>query len=211
MSAPGSNIAALQTQICLAGLAADRRVFRRSFPRDRHGRGDRAADVRAHRKNSARSQIAYAVRDHGARSASWRRRTHATICWRRNSRIGDTLLLIGPWKEIERYRADTKDLAIIRLPVEIDQRLPAPGKVAAGSDLSRVRYCVDGQRHRAERAGGPDRMPSDGRARLCRLRQRLSIDRLENDRLDRWHVAIFHALERTGGVELAAEGLKSSD
>src|SRR5262245_11500445 len=42
--------------------------------------------------------------------------------------IGDTLLLIGPWKNIEKLQPDARDLAIIRLPAEIDEVLPVPGK-----------------------------------------------------------------------------------
>ncbi len=43
-------------------------------------------------------------------------------------KIGDTLLLIGPWKNIERLHSDGHDLAIIRLPAELDEVLPVPGK-----------------------------------------------------------------------------------
>lgn len=54
--------------------------------------------------------------------------THADDLLAESLQTGDLLLLIGPWKDIERYRTDTKDLAIIRMPAEVDQRLPAPGK-----------------------------------------------------------------------------------
>ena len=43
-------------------------------------------------------------------------------------KTGDTLLLIGPWKDIERLKSDGHDLAIIKLPAELDEVLPAPGK-----------------------------------------------------------------------------------
>jgi len=43
-------------------------------------------------------------------------------------RTGDTLLLIGPWKKIERLRTETSDLVILNLPAEIDEVLPAPDK-----------------------------------------------------------------------------------
>src|SRR5262249_10302412 len=42
--------------------------------------------------------------------------------------LGDTLLLIGPWKAIENLRSGGRDLVIINLPVEIDEMLPVPGK-----------------------------------------------------------------------------------
>jgi di/tricarboxylate transporter len=37
-------------------------------------------------------------------------------------------LLIGPWKDIERLRAFNQDVAIIELPADLDEVLPAPGK-----------------------------------------------------------------------------------
>jgi di/tricarboxylate transporter len=43
-------------------------------------------------------------------------------------KLGDTLLLIGPWKDIERLRSDNRDLVIIKLPAELDEVLPAPDK-----------------------------------------------------------------------------------
>ena len=43
-------------------------------------------------------------------------------------KIGDTLLLIGPWEDIERLRSDGRDLVIIKLPAELDEAIPAPGK-----------------------------------------------------------------------------------
>jgi di/tricarboxylate transporter len=43
-------------------------------------------------------------------------------------KLGDTLLLIGPWKAIENLRSDGRDLVIINLPAEIAEVLPVPGK-----------------------------------------------------------------------------------
>ena len=43
-------------------------------------------------------------------------------------KVGDTLLLIGPWHDIERLQSDSHDLAIIKLPAELDEVLPAPGR-----------------------------------------------------------------------------------
>ena len=42
--------------------------------------------------------------------------------------VGDTLLLIGPWKDIKKLRSDSRDLVIIKLPAELDEVLPVPGK-----------------------------------------------------------------------------------
>lgn len=43
-------------------------------------------------------------------------------------KLGDTLLLIDPWNDIERLRSDSWDLVIIKLPAELDEVLPVPGK-----------------------------------------------------------------------------------
>jgi di/tricarboxylate transporter len=43
-------------------------------------------------------------------------------------RIGDTLLLIGLWTDIEQLRSDASDLIILNLPAELDEVLPAAGK-----------------------------------------------------------------------------------
>jgi di/tricarboxylate transporter len=42
--------------------------------------------------------------------------------------IGDTLLVIGLWKDIQRLRSDTTNLIVLNLPAELDDVLPAPGK-----------------------------------------------------------------------------------
>ncbi|WP_019501456.1 SLC13 family permease [Pseudanabaena sp. PCC 6802] len=40
-------------------------------------------------------------------------------------KLGDTLLLIGTWKAIEKLRSDTTELILLNLPVELDDVLPA--------------------------------------------------------------------------------------
>jgi di/tricarboxylate transporter len=42
--------------------------------------------------------------------------------------VGDTLLLIGPWKDIQKLRSGNQDLVIIRLPAELSEVLKVPGK-----------------------------------------------------------------------------------
>jgi di/tricarboxylate transporter len=44
---------------------------------------------------------------------------------------GDTLLLAGTWKDIEKLRSDGSALVVINLPGEIHEVLPAPGKALA--------------------------------------------------------------------------------
>lgn len=43
-------------------------------------------------------------------------------------RTGDTLLVIGPWRSIERIQLDETGVALLRLPIDIREVLPAPGK-----------------------------------------------------------------------------------
>lgn len=46
----------------------------------------------------------------------------------RHIRLGDTLLLIGPWKAIRRLKKETKDLILLDLPAEFDQVVPAAAR-----------------------------------------------------------------------------------
>jgi di/tricarboxylate transporter len=43
-------------------------------------------------------------------------------------KIGDTLLLIGPWRAIRNLQSGDKDLVILNLPAELEEVLPAAGK-----------------------------------------------------------------------------------
>jgi di/tricarboxylate transporter len=43
-------------------------------------------------------------------------------------RVGDTLLVVGPWKAIRQLRFGGKDLVILNLPAEIEEVLPVVGK-----------------------------------------------------------------------------------
>ncbi len=124
-------------------------------------------------------------------------------------RIGDTLLVIGPWKEIERYRTDTKDLVVIKLPVEIEERLPVPGKSlqAVICLLIVIGLMVSGI------------VPNVQAALIgCLLMGVLGcVDFASAYRSIDWKTIVLIvgmlpfsvALERTGGVDLAAEGLKN--
>jgi di/tricarboxylate transporter len=42
--------------------------------------------------------------------------------------LGDTLLLIGPWRAIRNLQSHGQDLVVFHLPVEMQDVLPAPGK-----------------------------------------------------------------------------------
>ncbi len=43
-------------------------------------------------------------------------------------KVGDTLLVIGPWQAIENARAQGRDLVVLSLPVELEDVLPVPGR-----------------------------------------------------------------------------------
>ena len=45
-------------------------------------------------------------------------------------KVGDTLLLTGTWKAIDKLALDSNDLVLLNLPAERDQVLAVPGKAA---------------------------------------------------------------------------------
>lgn len=121
--------------------------------------------------------------------------------------IGDTLLVIGPWDAIRRLGADTNDLVIYNLPVELDEVLPVRGKalqavlclaIAVGLMVSGI-------------------IPNVQAALIgCLLMGALGCVDLNNAyRSIDWKTIVLIvgmlpfsiALERTGGVEMAADGL----
>jgi di/tricarboxylate transporter len=121
---------------------------------------------------------------------------------------GDTLLLVGPWKEIERLRGDTAKMVIMNLPAEIDERLPAPGRALQALICLAIviALMVSGI------------VPNVQAALIGCLLMGLfgCIDFASAYRSIDWKTIVLIvgmlpfsiALERTGGVELAAEGLK---
>ena len=123
--------------------------------------------------------------------------------------VGDTLLLIGSWEDIERLRSDTRDLVIIRLPAELAEVLPAPNKAlrALACLLLVVGLMVSGV------------IPNVQAALIgCLLMGALGcIDFASAYRSVDWKTIVLivgmlpfsTALERTGGVDLAADGLRA--
>lgn len=122
---------------------------------------------------------------------------------------GDTLLLVGPWSDIERLQSDNTDLVTIRLPTEFHQVLQVPGKAphALFCLLLVVGLMVSGL------------IPNVQAALIgCLLMGALGCINLTSAyRSIDWKTIVLIvgmlpfsiALERTGGVELAAEGLMS--
>ncbi|MCC5787965.1 MAG: SLC13 family permease [Phycisphaerales bacterium] len=43
-------------------------------------------------------------------------------------RVGDTLLVVGPWKQIERVKLDDTGVILMQMPSDVEEVLPAPGK-----------------------------------------------------------------------------------
>ncbi len=123
--------------------------------------------------------------------------------------VGDMLLLIGPWKQIENLQADGRDLVIAQLPAELDAVLPAPSKaVQALACLALVvALMVSGV------------IPNVQAALIgCLLMGALGcIDLTSAYRSVDWKTIVLIvgmlpfsiALERTGGVDLAADGLRA--
>ena len=133
---------------------------------------------------------------------------HAGDLLKEKLRVGDILLLIGPWAEIERLRGDTGNMVIINLPAESDERLPAPGRaLQALVCLALVIVLM---------VGGI--VPNVQAALIgCLLMGVLGcIDFTSAYRSIDWKTIVLIvgmlpfsiALERTGGVDLAADGLR---
>jgi di/tricarboxylate transporter len=122
--------------------------------------------------------------------------------------IGDMLILVGPWKQIEKLQSDSSDLVIAQLPAELDAVLPAPSKaVQAVACLALVvALMVSGV------------IPNVQAALIgCLLMGALRcIDFTSAYRSIDWKTIVLIvgmlpfsiALERTGGVELAADALR---
>jgi di/tricarboxylate transporter len=43
-------------------------------------------------------------------------------------KVGDTLLVIGAWRDIRRIKSQTRDIILLSVPVEVEEVLPAPGR-----------------------------------------------------------------------------------
>ncbi len=122
-------------------------------------------------------------------------------------KIGDTLLVIGPWKEIRNLQSSGNDLVVFNLPAELDEVLPVAGKaMQAVFCLALVVGLM---------IGGI--VPNVQAALIgCLLMGALGCVNLNSAyRSIDWKTIVLIvgmlpfsiALERTGGVEMAADGL----
>jgi di/tricarboxylate transporter len=124
-------------------------------------------------------------------------------------KVGDTLLLIGPWKRIENLQSDGRDLVILSLPADIAEVLPVPGKAphALACLALVVGLMVSGL------------VPNVQAALIgCLLMGLLGCVNLASAyRAIDWKTIVLIvgmlpfsvALQRTGGVDLAADGLRA--
>jgi di/tricarboxylate transporter len=124
-------------------------------------------------------------------------------------KLGDTLLLIGPWKAIENLRSGGRDLVILSLPAELDEVLPVPAKAphALFCLALVVGLMVSGL------------VPNVQAALIgCLLMGLLGcVDLTSAYRSIDWKTIVLivgmlpfsTALQRTGGVDLAADALRS--
>ncbi len=125
-------------------------------------------------------------------------------------KVGDTLLVIGAWKHIRQLQTDASRLVVLNLPAEMDEVLPASRKApqAVACLLLMVGLMISGV------------VPNVQAALIaCMLMGALRcIDFNSAYRSIHWKSLILIvgmlpfslALQRTGGVDLAAEGLMST-
>ena len=122
-------------------------------------------------------------------------------------RIGDTLLVIGPWKKIDRLASDTPNLVLLNLPAEHADVLPAPGRAlpAIACLVLMVGLMVSGVVPNVQAAliaclllGAFRCIGLDGAYRSIHWKSLILIVGM---------LPFSIALQKTGGVELAAGGL----
>ena len=125
-------------------------------------------------------------------------------------KVGDTLLVLGPWRAIQNLHSHRDDLVVFNLPVEMEEVLPAPGKSwqAVACLALVVALMVSGV------------VPNIIAALIgCLLMGALGITDLPSAyRSIDWKTLVLIvgmlpfsiALQRTGGVELVADGLMTA-
>lgn len=126
-----------------------------------------------------------------------------------NLKIGDTLLVVGPWNAIDRLQRDPRDVVVLNLPMEMADALPAPRRAphAIAVLLLVVGLMVSGV------------VPNVQAALIgCLLMGALGcVDLASAYNSINWKTLVLivgmlpfsAALQRTGGVDLAANGLMS--
>jgi di/tricarboxylate transporter len=135
---------------------------------------------------------------------------HETSLQNEALKTGDTLLLIGPWKDIQNVQSDGKGVVALSLPIEFDEVLPVSNRIwqALFCLLLVVGLMVSGM------------IPNVQAALLgCLLMGALGCITLESAyRSIDWKTIVLivgmlpfsTALQRTGGVDLAADALMNA-
>ena len=135
---------------------------------------------------------------------------HETSLQNEALKTGDTLLLIGPWKDIQNVQSDGKGVVALSLPIEFDEVLPVANRIwqALFCLLLVVGLMVSGM------------IPNVQAALLgCLLMGGLGCITLESAyRSIDWKTIVLivgmlpfsTALQRTGGVDLAADALMNA-
>ena len=122
-------------------------------------------------------------------------------------RIGDTLLLIGPWKRITKLQSDKTDLVLLNLPAERSEVLPVPGKalhallclgVMVGLMVTGIVPNVQAALIACLLMGALRCIDLDSAYRSIHWKSLILIVGM---------LPFSIALQKTGGVELAADGL----
>ncbi|MFO0911635.1 MAG: SLC13 family permease [Pirellulales bacterium] len=122
-------------------------------------------------------------------------------------KIGDTLLVIGPWRAIRKLNANRQELVVLNLPAELEEVLPVPGKAwhAVACLVLVVGLMISGV------------VPNVLAALMgCLLMGALGVTDMNSAyRSIDWKTLVLIvgmlpfslALDRTGGVDLMADGL----
>jgi di/tricarboxylate transporter len=125
-------------------------------------------------------------------------------------RVGDTLLVVGPWRAIRKLKADRHDLIVLNEPAELDEVVPAPrgAPFAVGVLALVVALMVSGV------------VPNVQAALIGCLLLGLfrCMDMAGAYRAIHWQSLVLIvgmlpfslALERTGGIALAVEALRAA-
>lgn len=122
-------------------------------------------------------------------------------------RVGDTLLVIGPWKKIGRLKSDRSDLVLLNLPAERADVLPVQGKavfalaalaVMVGLMVSGIVPNVQAALIACLMLGAFRCIDLDSAYRSIHWKSLILIVGM---------LPFSIALQKTGGVELAARGL----
>ncbi|MCH8552893.1 MAG: SLC13 family permease [Natronospirillum sp.] len=122
-------------------------------------------------------------------------------------KVGDTLLVVGPWRALDKLHQDHNDLITLNLPAEVDELIPEPSKApfAVGVLATVVALMVFGI------------VPNVQAALIGCLLLGLfgCVDMNSSYRSIHWQTLILIvgmlpfsiALQNTGGIDMAAEGL----